>query len=528
MSCYKSIVKSTLVAGLLFGSSVFANTEIIEPKGIDQIKQIIQTDENLNKRVDANAINSAIQSIERMNELIKEAIYVNGLVNDGEISIADTREINKYLVENYSNEWYELRGNKNDSSGYFAVQRKGAKTIALNRNAVNKTWAKIYNIGFEPYNKKRLATYDGKKSLPFTEAGTWLSNIMQNDLNSLVNEEYEEIKGTTNTKLDGILDLILNDKGLKRKISIGDIREGVKFSNEMNKLIIEAIIEEGLGNDKKLTTADIRQINNYLVKNHKEAWLEYHGDDENNEETGYHLVQNDGATSRMFADNVVNSIADGIYHLGFPTNRKNRLENEDGNANKRFEKVAWWLDTILKEDLEAGKLANSSYIEVEGTTGTKLDEIIPAIYNDEGLLLKVSMEDIREGAKASNGMNELIVEAIKVTNAAQDNNISADEVKAMNIYLVENYLEKWTYLHGDDEEGEETGFHLIQNDGARTIVDNRNLINRLADSLYHLGFPTKYKNNLENEDGNKNASFKTVAYWMNKYLKEDLEKGTLK
>jgi len=531
MYSYKSIIaKSALTACMLLGSSSLSANEIIQSSGLSQIKQIVQEDKNLNKRVDSTSIQTALDSIDKMNLLIKEAIINEGLVNDGDLSIADVREINRYLSNNHLNEWYELRGEKEANSGYYAIERKGARTVVLNRNAVNHLWARIYDLGFVSYNKHRLSKYNGQKSISLTEVGTWLSQIMEEDIKTgtLYNKEYEEFKGTTNTKLDEMLELIKVDKGLQRKVATNDIRDGLVASDEMNKLIIEAIKEEGLGNDEILTTADIRQINNYLVANHKEKWAQFHGDDENDEETGFHLIQNDGATSRMFADNVVNSIADGIYHLGFYTDNKSRLLNEDGNKNKRFEKVAWWLDTILKDDLKAGKLANESYEEVVGTTGTSFDMIIPAIYNDEGLLLRVSMDDIREGAKASNGMNELIIKAIKQTGAAQDNYISADEVRAMNVYLVENYEQKWAQLHGDDEDGVETGFHLIQNDGARTIVDNRNLINRLADSVYHLGFKTKYKNNLENEDGNKNASFKTVAYWMNKYLKEDLQKGILK
>lgn len=530
MYSYKTFTKSLVLAGLLFGNSLFASNEIIEPSNLDQIKEIIKNDDLINRRVSPSDINTALVSIDAMTALIREAIIQRGLVNDDTLSVADVREINLYLVENHLNEWYQLRGNKTDKDGYYAVQTQRSRTVALNRNAIKHLWSKIYDLGFPKFNKNRLSTYEGNKNINITEVASWLSQIMEEEIQSgtLKNDDFEEVKGTTNTALDGMLDLIFKDSGLHRKISISDLREGIEASNEMNHLIIEAIKNEGLGNDAKLTTADIRQINKYLVQNHSSLWLELHGDDENNEETGYHLIQNDGANSRMFADNVVNSIADGMYHLGFPTRFKNRLENEDGNKNKRFEKVAWWLDTILREDLVEGKLNNEQYSEVEGTTGTTFDKIIPVIYNDEGLLLKVSMEDIREGAASANGMNELIVEAIRQTQVAVDGHISSDDVRSINAYLVENHVNTWSELHGDDENSEETGFHRIQNDGARSIVDNRNLINTLADSIYHLGFATPFKNRLANEDGDKNASFRTVAYWMNKYLKADLENGLLK
>jgi len=354
---------------------------------------------------------------------------------------------------------------------------------------------------------------------------------MKKDIESgeLNNLDFKEFSGTTDTNLDSIVEIILNDQGLLRRVATSDIRTGAQSADNMNKLIIEAIIAEGLGNDGTLTTADIRQINNYLVTNNKDEWALYHGDDENDEETGYHLVQNDGAYTRLFADNVMNSVVDGIYHLGFKTENKNRLFNEDGKANKSFEKVAWWLDNILQDDLKSWKLNNFDYQEIVGTTGTSFDKIVPYIYNNEGLLLRVSMADIRAGAKSANGMNELIVEAIKETSVASDDYIAADEIKVLNEYLVTNYASKWAELHGNDEDnGEETGYHRIQNDGARGDLHNKNVINNLADSIYHLGFVTEYKNRLVNEDGKNNASFRSVSYWLNKSLQDDYAKGIFK
>ena len=532
MRTNKNIISLVAVSAIFASVNVGAD-EIFEPTGLDQINEIIAVDARLKKKVSQEDILVASKAISKMNSLIKEAIIAKGLANDDFISVADTIEINDYLVQNHSNEWYELRGQNadEDSTGYYIVDRKRVRTetTVLNSSA-SSVWGKIYNLGFESYDKKRLSNYTGSKSSSFASVGYSLGEIMKDDVASgtLDNPDFQEVAGTTDTSLDKIVNIILQDKGLLRKISTGDMREGAKSADGMNNLIKEAIIEEGLGNDGKLTTADIRQINNYLVANYQEEWLILHGDDENGEETGYHLVQNDGAYTRMFADNVMNSVADGVYHLGFETNKKNRLLNEDGNANKSFEKVAWWLDTVLKTDLETGMFSNPDYQEVVGTTGTTFDMIVPYIYNDEGLLLKVSMQDIREGAKSANAMNELIVEAIKYTGVASDDYISSDEVKTLNEYLVSNYASEWIELHGDDESDEETGYHSIQNNGARGIAYNKNIINKLADGIYHLGFATSYKNRLVNEDGKKNVTFKNVSYWLNKSLKDDYAGGVFK
>ena len=522
------IVSTTILANTLIGSQ-----EILEPSGLDQIKEIISSDTYIARKVSNEKILLATESIVTMNTLIKEAIKERGLANDGFISVADTRDINDYLSSKYEERWYKLRGisDREDSTAYAIVDNKKVRTdTTILNNRASHIWGRIYNLGFVTQHKNNLVDSIGNKSSSFSSVGYYLGEIIQKDIDSgaLYNPDYVEVTGTTGTNLDIIVSTIFNDIGLLRKISTSDMREGASSADAMNHLIIEAIKEEGLANDKKLTTADIRTLNNYLVANHKEEWARLHGDDEEGVETGYHRVQNDGAYTRMFADNVINSIADGIYHLGFQTDNKNRLLNEDGNKNKRFEKVAWWLDSSLKEDLQAGKFVNSEYVEVRGTTGTSLDKIVPYIYNDKGLLLKVSMEDIRVGAASANSMNLLIVEAIKSTGVAADDYISADEVKMLNSYLVENYASIWAELHGDDEEGIETGYHRVQNDGAIGVMHNRNVINNLADGIYHLGFYTENKNRLVNEDGNNNVSFSSVAYWMNNSFKEDYAKGLFK
>jgi len=522
----KVALKGLMVGALLLNNiSAVASEEIMEVTGLDQIHEIITADRRINRRVSVENIQKAQDAITEMNSLIKEAIVARGLANDGVISIADTREINRYLLENHAGKWAELRG----TDGYALIEKRGS-TIAMAKNAVRHLWGNIYNLGFETVRKdRRLTSYNGRRSGSFTTVGYDLSEVLQYDIASgeLNNPAFVETNGTTGTKMDMMVDLIMTDLGLERRISTGDLRIGAESANKMNALILEGIKAEGLANDGVLTPADMRTLNHYLVENHRELWAELHGDDEDGEETGFHKVQNDGAYSRMFGDNAVNTVADGVYHLGFETNNERRLLNEDGNKNKRFEQVAWWLNECLKKELASGALINPSYEEVVGETGTVFDRMIQHIYADEGLRRKVSMEDIRVASSSANEMNKLIVEAIRTTGVATDKHISTDDARAINKYLVENYAEQWAELHGDDEADEETGYHRIQNDGAIGIMNGKNHINKLADGVYHLGFETPYKHRLVNEDGNKNVSFRSVAYWLNKALQNDFAKGAL-
>jgi hypothetical protein len=98
----------------------------------------------------------------------------------------------------------------------------------------------------------------------------------------------------------------------------------------------------------------------------------------------------------------------------------------------------------------------------------------------------------------------------------------------MNAYIRTTYGETvWSGHHGDDEDGSETGFHLVQNDGATTTLFNRNAVNTVADGIYHLGFAI-VGDQLLNEDGNKNAGLASVADWLNGLLAQDLASGALK
>ena len=91
-----------------------------------------------------------------------------------------------------------------------------------------------------------------------------------------------------------------------------------------------------------------------------------HGDDENGSETGYHLVQNDGANTNYFGQNLVNTVADGIYHFGFAI-ENGRFLNEDGDANATLANVASWLNYFIKgSTLVVGADAASLLTGTEG------------------------------------------------------------------------------------------------------------------------------------------------------------------
>ncbi|RRS35433.1 MAG: hypothetical protein OI74_02395 [Gammaproteobacteria bacterium (ex Lamellibrachia satsuma)] len=324
----------------------------------------------------------------------------------------------------------------------------------------------------------------------------------------------------TGTGLDKIIEIINTDERLQRKTT-SDARAIASYSaDRMNQIILESIYFNGCANDGTINAADARSINDYIHDNYLVEWVELHGDDENGVESGFHYVQNNGARTLLFGANAINQVADSIYHLGFESTRKFRLKNEDGNKNKTFMKLAHWLDTLLANELASGELANSNIQEPAGTTGTGLDSIVDAVYGDQSLQIRVSLDDMREGVRSAILMNELIIEAIEQLKLNEDGDISVEDAKEINRYLVTNHAALWAELHGDDEKnGEETGYHLVQSDGAKTYLFGTNMINKVFDGLYHLGFQAHKKGRrLLNEDGNKNASFNMVAYWLDSLI----------
>jgi Ca2+-binding RTX toxin-like protein len=111
---------------------------------------------------------------------------------------------------------------------------------------------------------------------------------------------------------------------------------------------------------------------------------------------------------------------------------------------------------------------------------------------------------------------------------AADQVISVEDVKAINQYIRDNHYDRWVELHGDDEDGEETGFHLVQNDGSNAKYRGDNFVNTVIDGLYHLGFAIE-GDNILNEDGNKNANLGDLATWLNNfYLGEENTFGSEK
>ena len=316
-----------------------------------------------------------------------------------------------------------------------------------------------------------------------------------------------DLPAFTDTGLGRITNAIKADTGLATSISATEIATGADKAAQLNQLIIDGLkASSGWTEGKAVTAADVVALSGWVRADAARLarFTDLHGDDEKGVETGYHLVQNDGANTTYFAKNLVNTVADGLYHIGFQI-KDGRFLNEDGNANAKVSDVADWLTYFLGD---------------ASTTGTGLDRIVDTIKADTGLARWTSAADINAGATIANDLNKLVLQAVAATNAMTDGWITSIDLQAMNTWLRADPARyaRFLELHGDDENGAETGYHLVQNDGASTTLFGRNLINGPADSIYHFGFDIK-DGRFVNEDGDANASLSDVAAWLNYFIK---------
>jgi len=147
---------------------------------------------------------------------------------------------------------------------------------------------------------------------------------------------------------------------------------------------------------------------------------------------------------------------------------------------------------------------------IAGSTGTGLDQLIAMAQRDPGLAGQGSAKKITAGLEAGNDLILLIKQAAAATRAASNGVFSNADVMAMNAWIRANKLAEFTKLHGDDDGGIETGFHLLQGDGGTATYRGTRLIDAQMDSLFHIGFEIKNGRFL-NEDGAANAAVSQVA-----------------
>lgn len=296
-----------------------------------------------------------------MNGLIVGAIKTLGLANDGQITVSDIYSLNSYLRTNYSGKFTALYGTSNNGveSGFQRVSGEGAVTRLFDESGVDRVLNGIYELAFE--------IKDGHLTSPrnfwgpgVDDVAYWLNTLLAPELaaGTLKNAKADpQVHGTTGTGLDVLIERLVDDIGLNHRISQKQINDAAKSADGMAKILIQAIKETGVADDKQIDQMDMVDINRWIRANKLAEWTSLHGDDEGAFESGFHMARGDGGREYIFGDLAVDTVADGVFHSGFKI-QGDRFQNEDGNAATRISDASDWLSLLLAKDLVSGSLGS--------------------------------------------------------------------------------------------------------------------------------------------------------------------------
>jgi len=471
--------------------------------GLDQVLGWIAADVGLAGANEAAAIAEGLAAADSLNSLLSQGLASIGALAKPVLEVADIVALNAWFRDPaHPARLAAFTAAHGDDAagvetGFHRIQNDGGNRSFDGRALIDTVLDGIYHIGFALNAAgTNLTNEDGNDNAALSDVARWLT-ALKVDLSS------------TGSGLDRIVETVVADPGLQASVGWAQIQGGAQAADSLNALILDGVAALQLAgaadaDATRLSAAEVSWINDWIRSDPARlaSFITEHGDDDNGTETGFHLVQNDGATTVQFGHNAVNTVFDGIYHIGFAINGDGRFQNEDGNANALVSEVADWI---------------SYYLGDSSTTGSGLDRMVDWIRLDPGLPVWTPAGDILEGLAAADRLNQLLLQAMAATGVTSDGWLSRQDLRAINAWVVANAYDAFLLDHGNDEGGVETGFHLIQNDGAATDVLGANLVDAVADGIYHYGFAIEGDAFL-NEDGNRNQSLGDVSGWLNFFL----------
>ncbi|MEB3317570.1 MAG: calcium-binding protein [Cyanobacteriota bacterium] len=463
----------------------------------------LRRDPGLQGSTDAPSFAKGLAAADALNQLIALGLAAVGRSAALELTAADLVALNAWVRSDPSRlqAFIDAHGNEEGAveTGFHRLVNNGASQLFHDNNLVNTVLDSVYHYGFPIDASGQFLNEDGTANAPLRLVAHRLSALRVD-------------VATTDTNLDRMTEAILADAGLANTIPLSQIKQGAEAANGLSKLILTgmASIPANTGSDaNRIEVSEVLAINSWIRSDRSRynSFMLLHGDDEGGIETGFHLVQNNGGSTTQFGLNLINTVLDGIFHIGFAVDSDGRFRNEDGDANALVSDVADWLDYYLGDP---------------STTGSGLDRIVDTARWDAGLATCTPAAQIRGGLAAANQLNELILKAVNATQVNQDGWISRGDLHQLSQWIQTNQYDDFLADHGNDEGGVETGFHLIQGDHGNVQAMGNALIDTVADGIYHIGFAIKGDHFL-NEDGNQNAALGDVSSWLNYYLNDQTQ-----
>jgi len=463
--------------------------------GLDQIIDIITHDPGILASGSTASVNGGAQAANALNQLILQGAAATNALADGLFTADEVRAINAWIRADATRfaQFVELHGDDegNVETGYHLIQNDGGAFQFGNQNFANTVVDGIYHIGFEINANNQFLNEDGDANASVNSVTRWLNQL------------YVDVISNDATPLSRIAWGILGDPRLYNKLGIAAQRDATAAADAMNAIIAQGIAATGIAGDGKITSADVVTLNTWLRADATRlaTFIGHYG----TADSGFYRAVDD-TSGAMFGQNMVNTVANGIYSLGFALVGEN-VGSLAGTAGQSVASVAAWLDYFL-----------GNQPSLHGGTG--LDRIVDVIFDDPGLSQATPLADIQGGAEAAAGLNALLIQAMDAVGARNDGWITPEELRAINAWIKADPARyaRFVELHGDDENGTETGYHLVQNDGSAMTLENRNFINTVADGIYHFGFDIRNGVFL-NEDGDANQSLSDVSIWLNEIMK---------
>ncbi|MEI6161883.1 MAG: calcium-binding protein [Roseococcus sp.] len=303
--------------------------------GLDRLTDLISADGGLAKLADARFL-AGVQSSDGLVRLLLDGLTATGALSDGRVSSADVLSLNAWIRAEPArlSSFTALHGSETGGGrGFHLLEGDGGTDWLFGERLVDVIADGIFHAGFRVQGGN-LQDQTGRADVSVVNLATWLDYFLA-DLS------------TTGTGLDRITDAIMTDRGLNTWTRAADIIAGATAANGLNQLIAEGIAATGIAADGWFTDQDVVTLNAWIRADPTRyaRFLDLHGNDENGVETAFHKVQGDGGRTEIFGERLIDTVADGIYHIGFEI-ADGRLLNEDGNANASLWDVAAWLNGL--------------------------------------------------------------------------------------------------------------------------------------------------------------------------------------
>lgn len=166
--------------------------------------------------------------------------------------------------------------------------------------------------------------------------------------------------------LKSIVTVLTGDAGLKANVSPVDMSYGISSARMLNNLLATAIDETGVNADGVIGKSDIVSIADYIQADSAmlTSFTAFHGTDTGTE-SGFHLIESEGAVRTFRGLNVVDNVIDSIYLIGFGYNG-DFLFDENGNPSTAMTVVAGWLNYFLNGENRVYGTGGDDYLTSGG------------------------------------------------------------------------------------------------------------------------------------------------------------------